>query len=83
MSSLYCVGSDVHKKVIAYCVKTLEGTLVEEGSIVATMTGRACDEEEFVKELEAKLGRSLMPWKRGPKPKAGENNEDQFGVVLK
>lgn len=32
----YFVGLDVHKQVIAYCVKTREGTIVTEGKIPAT-----------------------------------------------
>lgn len=33
---LYFVGLDVHKQVIAYCVKTGDGEIVSEGSIRAT-----------------------------------------------
>jgi hypothetical protein len=29
----YFVGLDVHKQVIAYCVKTPDGTIVREGTI--------------------------------------------------
>jgi transposase len=32
----YFVGLDVHKQVIAYCVKTLDGGIVGEGKIAAT-----------------------------------------------
>ena len=32
----YFVGLDVHKQVIAYCVKTADGGIVTEGKIAAT-----------------------------------------------
>ena len=32
----YFVGLDVHKQVIAYCVKKLDGTIVSEGTVQAT-----------------------------------------------
>jgi transposase len=51
MSSLHYVGLDVHKKVIAYCVKTVDGGVVEEGSIAATRS-----------ELSAWAGRQSAPW---------------------
>ena len=35
---LYFVGLDVHKQVIAYCVKTAGGDMVMEGKIPATRT---------------------------------------------
>jgi hypothetical protein len=34
----YFVGLDVHKQVIAYCVKTPGGDIVSEGKIPATRT---------------------------------------------
>lgn len=34
----YFVGLDVHKQVIAYCVKKADGTMVSEGNIQATRT---------------------------------------------
>ena len=36
MKSMTYVGLDVHKKTIAYCVKTRSGKLVKEGEIAAT-----------------------------------------------
>jgi transposase len=36
MKSMTYVGLDVHKKVIAYCVKTAGGKLVEQGQLPAT-----------------------------------------------
>lgn len=36
MKRYYYVGLDVHKKVIAYCVKQSDGTVVEEGKIRAS-----------------------------------------------
>jgi putative transposase len=40
-----------------------------------TRTGRPLGTDAFVKELEARLARTLRPQKRGPKPRAkpGEN----------
>lgn len=36
MNVVHFVGFDVHKKIIAYCVKTADGTIVEEGTLKAT-----------------------------------------------
>ncbi len=44
---VYFVGLDVHKQVIAFCVKTAEGAIVKEGSIPATRTAL----NEWVKTL--------------------------------
>jgi transposase len=44
---LYFVGLDVHKQMIAYCVKTAAGEIVSEGKIAAT---RACL-DEWIKTL--------------------------------
>lgn len=41
------VGLDVHKQVIAYCVKKVDGTIVDEGSIKATRTAL----DEWVKTV--------------------------------
>ncbi len=35
MDTIYYIGLDIHKKVIAYCIKTLDGHLVEQGKIGA------------------------------------------------
>ena len=43
----YFVGLDVHKQVIAYCVKTAEGEIVTEGKIPATRNGL----DQWVKTL--------------------------------
>lgn len=42
MKTLYYIGLDIHKKVIAYCIKTIDGRLVEEGMIEASR--RALDD---------------------------------------
>ena len=42
MRTLYYIGLDIHKKVIAYCIKTYDGRLVGEGSIEASC--KALDE---------------------------------------
>ncbi len=44
---LYFVGLDVHKQVIAFCVKTVEGGIVTEGVIPATRTAL----DEWVERL--------------------------------
>jgi transposase len=36
MSSIHYVGLDVHKKMVAFCVKTADGTIVERGTVAAT-----------------------------------------------
>lgn len=51
MSSMHYVGMDVHKKVIAYCIKTRAGRLRGRGVIPATREG-----------LEAWLGERRGPW---------------------
>ena len=42
MSTYYYIGLDIHKKVIAYCIKTATGRLVKAGKIAATR--KALDE---------------------------------------
>lgn len=45
-----------------------------------TYTGRPCGSAEFSRSLEARLGRTLLPQKRGPKPKIDSalETEDPF-----
>ena len=47
MNILYYIGLDIHKKVIAYCIKTIDGRLVGAGKIPATR--RSLD--EWLKDL--------------------------------
>ena len=35
MDRLYYIGLDIHKKVIAYCIKSLDGHLIDQGKIGA------------------------------------------------
>ena len=42
MDILYYIGLDIHKKVIAYCIKAIDGRIVGEGTIEANR--RAVDE---------------------------------------
>ncbi len=35
MNNLHYIGFDVHKKTISFCVKTVAGEIVEEGSMLA------------------------------------------------
>lgn len=51
MSSIHYVGLDVHKKVVAFCVKTADGTIVERGTVPATREG-----------LTAWAERQTIPW---------------------
>lgn len=51
MKRLHYVGLDVHKKTIAYCVKTASGRVVEEGEIASTRAA-----------LEAWAGGRKRPW---------------------
>ena len=51
MRTLYFIGLDIHKKVIAYCVKTIDGKVYEAGKIEASRTS-----------LDEWLGRLPGPW---------------------
>jgi len=35
MNSIYYIGLDIHKKTIAYCIKKIDGSLVQQGTIAA------------------------------------------------
>jgi hypothetical protein len=35
MESIHYIGLDVHKKTIAYCIKTVNGTTVQQGVVSA------------------------------------------------
>lgn len=35
MERLYYIGLDIHKKTISYCVKNVDGTIVQQGKITA------------------------------------------------
>jgi transposase len=53
-SNCYFVGLDVHKQMIAYCVKTASGEIVQEGKVRATRAAL----DEWVKTLP-------RPWRGG------------------
>jgi transposase len=36
MEELYYIGLDLHKKIIAYCVKTVSGVIIRRGTVAAT-----------------------------------------------
>lgn len=36
MEIMHYVGLDIHKKIIAFCIKTLSGSTVDQGTIPAT-----------------------------------------------
>jgi len=35
MNAIYYIGLDIHKKVIAYCIKRIDGTLVRQGTVAS------------------------------------------------
>jgi transposase len=35
MNTIYYIGMDIHKKTISYCVKKIDGTMVQQGKIAA------------------------------------------------
>lgn len=54
MNSMNYVGLDVHKKSISYCVRQADGTILREGSIVATRQA-----------LDALIRELPQPWTAG------------------
>lgn len=36
MEELYYIGLDLHKKIIAYCIKTVNGVIIRRGTVAAT-----------------------------------------------
>ena len=36
MKEYYYIGLDIHKKTISYCIKTKDGTIVDEGILPAS-----------------------------------------------
>jgi len=48
MKGLYYIGLDIHKKIIAFCIKRSDGTIVDEGKIEATREALA----EWVKKIK-------------------------------
>jgi hypothetical protein len=52
----YFVGLDVHKQLIAFCVKTANGEIVAEGTIPATRAAL----NAWVQTVR---GRGMEPWK--------------------
>ncbi len=51
MPKIHYVGLDIHKKVIAYCIKTQAGLLREQGMIAATR-----------ESLDIRLEARKQPW---------------------
>jgi putative transposase len=45
----------------------------------STHTGRPVGSPEFLAHLEARLGRPVLPGKRGPKPKSKEHEQERKG----
>ena len=40
MTCIYYIGPDIHKEIIAYCIKTANGRIVGEGDVNATRCSR-------------------------------------------
>lgn len=38
MNTSYCIGLDIHKKMVAYCIKTMDGHLVDQGMVASDRT---------------------------------------------
>ncbi len=36
METMHYIGLDIHKKIIAFCIKTVSGTIIDQGTIPAT-----------------------------------------------
>ena len=51
MNAIYYIGLDIHKKVIAYCIKRIDGTLVRQGIVSAERNA-----------LQTWLGELPGPW---------------------
>ena len=47
MNRFYYIGLDIHKRIIAYCIKTIDGCLIDQGKIEANRKSV----EEWVKDL--------------------------------
>lgn len=47
MKGLYYIGLDIHKKIIAFCIKRVDGVLVNEGKVEATREAL----KEWVKKI--------------------------------
>ena len=47
MNRFYYIGLDIHKRIIAYCIKTIDGCLIDQGKIEADRKSV----EEWVKDL--------------------------------
>ena len=55
MNTLYYIGRDNHKKTITYCVKRIDGTLVQQSTVDAERK----DLPQSVVELMSILGTGL------------------------
>ena len=51
MNSMHYIGFDIHKKIISFCEKFMEGTIVDQGIIRATR-----------KSLNSWLDERTTPW---------------------
>ena len=52
MNAIHSIGFGVHKKTIAYCVKTADGQIVEEGTLRIL---RADQRENFVDAFKTRM----------------------------
>ena len=38
MGNMHYIGLDIHKKIIAFCIKTMKGSIIKKGTLPATPT---------------------------------------------
>jgi transposase len=57
---MYYVGLDVHKKTVSYCVKTGDGSLVQEGTVAATRAALTSWAEHLPKPWSGALEATLF-----------------------
>ncbi len=57
MKELYYIGLDIHKKIIAFCIKRSDGTIVNEGKVEATREALG----EWVKKMKNPWVVTVLP----------------------
>jgi hypothetical protein len=58
MNSVHYIGLDIHKKIIAFCIKAANGNLVARGAIPATL--------KMLRSMDKRstLNDEPQPWRR-------------------
>src|SRR3954466_13864149 len=67
MESMHYVGLDVHKKTVSYCVKKVDGSLVSEGKIPATMTALSEWSSSLPKPWSAAMEATIFSGRNAPR----------------